>query len=149
MLFKKKKEVPANPYYNKDTAAQQQEPPKPAVQQEISVNTQIPLVPIPSSIGQISGDFNPIRLEGISTIDALRLEAGSKSFAFVKLSDFKDILDDIKSLEKRIEQSREDLESFSTALKRQEEYIKRYNEMNSDLKKMIDRISASLSDIQE
>lgn len=148
MLFKKKNEKPANPYYNSEPPAQQ-EPPKSVAQQEVLVNTQIPLVPIPPSVGQISGDFNPIKLGGISTIDALRLEAGSKSFAFVKLSDFKDILDDIKALEKRIERSREDLEAFSTALKRQEEYIKRYNEMNSDLKKMIDRISSSLSDIQE
>ena len=156
MLFKKKKEVPANPYY--EEKAEEKAGPAPQSnqqpQQVVHQNPQpapstIPLVPIPPPIQDVSGDLQPIKLGGINTIDALRLEAGSKSFAFVKLSDFKDILDDIKALEKRIAQSREDLEAFSATLKKQEDYIRRYNEMNSDLKKMIDRISSSLSDIQE
>ncbi len=82
-------------------------------------------------------------------LDALRLESNSKSVAFIKMSDFKKVLDDIKDLEKRITQSQMDLENYSRVLNTQKDYIKNYNLLVQDMRKMIERMSAYLSNVEE
>ena len=168
VLFKKKKEEPVNPYYKEsnlkpvepENTAQEvnQQVAQPAAQnpvnQEIQTEQQqksshtIPLIPVPSvKIPDIN--LQPVRSAGISVLDALRLESNSKSIAFIKMSDFKKVLDDIKELEKRITQSQADLESYSKALETQREYVKNYNLLIQDMRKMIERMSAYLSNVEE
>jgi uncharacterized protein YhaN len=65
------------------------------------------------------------------------------------MSDFKKVLDDIKELEGRITQSQADLESYTRALDTQREYIKNYNLLVQDMRKMIERMSAYLSNVEE
>ena len=166
-LFKKKKEEPVNPYYKEsnlkpvapeNTAQninqQAQQPAQNAVNQQAQTEKQqkashsIPLIPVPSvKIPDIN--LQPARSAGISVLDALRLESNSKSIAFIKMSDFKKVLDDIKELEKRITQSQADLESYSRALDTQREYVKNYNLLIQDMRKMVERMSAYLSNVEE
>ena len=170
-LFKKKKEEPVNPYYQESNlrpvapenppqnANQQNAVQQPAVQntaeQQVQANTQqqkqnysIPLIPVPSvKIPDIN--LPPVRSAGISVLDALRLESNSKSIAFIKMSDFKKVLDDIKELEKRITQSQVDLENYSKALDTQREYVKNYNLLIQDMRKMMERMSTYLSNVEE
>jgi hypothetical protein len=160
-LFKKKKEEPVNPYYNENNLkpvapenaapANQQTAAKPAQNapaQQQKQSYSIPLIPVPSvKIPDIN--LQPARSAGISVLDALRLESNSKSIAFIKMSDFKKVLDDIKELEKRITQSQVDLENYSRALDTQREYVKNYNLLIQDMRKMMERLSTYLSNVEE
>ncbi|MCL4373108.1 hypothetical protein M1384_03540 [Candidatus Parvarchaeota archaeon] len=167
-LFKKKKEEPVNPYYNESNLkpvapesttqnVNQQEAAQPAqnsvtqpvqTEQQQKASHSIPLIPVPSvKIPDIN--LQPVRSAGISVLDALRLESNSKSIAFIKMSDFKKVLDDIKELEKRITQSQADLESYSRALDTQREYVKNYNLLIQDMRKMVERMSTYLSNVEE
>ncbi len=168
-LFKKKKEEPINPYYNESNLKPVAPEPAPKeVNQQAEVqpsqdvsnqqvqteqkqekpNYSIPLIPVPNvKIPDIN--LQPVRSAGISVLDALRLESNSKSIAFIKMSDFKKVLDDIKELEKRITQSQADLENYSKALETQREYVKNYNLLIQDMRKMIERMSAYLSNVEE
>ena len=167
-LFKKKKEEPVNPYYkesnlkpvasenaaqNANTANMSAENAKNG--QEMQINPQppkqgysIPLIPMPNvKVPDIN--LQPVRSAGISVLDALRMESNSKSIAFIKMSDFKKVLDDIKELEKRITQSQADLENYSRALDTQRDYVKNYNLLIQDMRKMIERMSTYLSNVEE
>ena len=167
-LFKKKKEEPVNPYYKEsnlkpvapENTAQNVNPQNTsaqntATQSQVQAGQQpqkpaysIPLIPVPSvKIPDIN--LQPVRSGGISVLDALRLESNSKSIAFIKMSDFKKVLDDIKELEKRITQSQTDLENYSRALDTQREYVKNYNLLVQDMRKMVERMSAYLSNVEE
>ncbi len=160
-LFKKKKETPVNPYYNaanlKPVAETQPAPePSPVDNQKMAEirppeekkGTTIPLIPVPNvKISDIN--LQPSRSAGISVLDALRLESNSKSIAFIKMSDFKKVLDDIKELEKRITQSQADLDSYSRTLDSQKEYVKNYNNLIQDMHKMVERMSAYLSNVED
>ncbi|MCL4396832.1 hypothetical protein M1494_00600 [Candidatus Parvarchaeota archaeon] len=167
-LFKKKKEEPVNPYYKEsnlkpvapENTAQNVNPQNTsaqntATQSQVQAGQQpqkpaysIPLIPVPSvKIPDIN--LQPVRSGGISVLDALRLESNSKSIAFIKMSDFKKVLDDIKELEKRITQSQTDLENYSRALDTQREYVKNYNLLIQDMRKMVERMSAYLSNVEE
>ena len=165
-LFKKKKEEPVNPYYKEsnlkqvapESTAQEvnqqaQQPVQNAANQQQTEQQQkpshsIPLIPVPSlKISDI--DLQPVRSEGISVLDALRLESNSKSIAFIKMSDFKRALDDIKELEKRITQAQADLESYSKAVDVQKEYVENYNTLIQDMRKMVERLSTYLSNVEE
>ncbi len=162
-LFKKKKDEPVNPYYNEsnlkpisqpspadnntNASMQVQQQPAPA-QEKKQTGFSIPLIPVPNvKIPDIN--LQPLRTGGISVLDALRLESNSKSVAFIKMSDFKKVLDDIKDLEKRITQSQMDLENYSRVLNTQKDYIKNYNLLVQDMRKMIERMSAYLSNVEE
>ena len=164
-LFKKKKEEPVNPYYNKsnlkpiapeNTNLGSQTPnDSNANGQQVPVNPMpekqhysIPLIPV-TNVKIPDINLQPVRSAGISVLDALRLESNSKSIAFIKMSDFKKVLDDIKELEGRITQSQADLESYTRALDTQREYIKNYNLLVQDMRKMIERMSAYLSNVEE
>jgi hypothetical protein len=169
-LFKKKKEEPINPYYKEsnlkpitpENTAQNINPQNTAVQtaenaanQQVQPNQQqqkpaysIPLIPVPSvKIPDIN--LQPVRSAGISVLDALRLESNSKSIAFIKMNDFKKVLDDIKELEKRITQSQADLEDYSRTLDTQREYVKTYNLLIQDMRKMVERMSNYLSNVED
>ena len=164
-LFKKKKEEPVNPYYNKSNlkpiapentnlgsqtpndgnANSQQAPVNPVPEKQ---HYSIPLIPV-TNVKIPDINLQPVRSAGISVLDALRLESNSKSIAFIKMSDFKKVLDDIKELESRITQSQADLESYTRALDTQREYVKNYNLLIQDMRKMIERMSAYLSNVEE
>ncbi|MGC8533856.1 MAG: hypothetical protein ACP5MV_04505 [Candidatus Parvarchaeum sp.] len=170
-LFKKKKEEPVNPYYQESNLRpvapenpapevnQQNTAPQPAAQntaeqpaasnqQPQKQNYTIPLIPVPSvKIPDVN--LQPVRSAGISVLDALRLESNSKSIAFIKMSDFKKVLDDIKELEKRVTQSQIDLENYSKALDTQREYVKNYNLLIQDMRKMMERMSTYLSNVED
>lgn len=163
-LFKKKREAPVNPYYDEmnlqpteqkaDGAAasgvQTQAPanPMPAENGAVKKSTEIPLIPLPN-IKVPDINLQPTRSAGISVLDALRMESNSKSIAFIKMSDFKKVLDDIKDLERRVMLSQADLESYSRSLDTQREYVKNYNVLIQDMHKMIERMSAYLSNVEE
>lgn len=169
-LFKKKKGEPVNPYYNETNLkpiAQPVNPPEQNVpdnqanaliQQNLQIQPQngkpekksnsIPLIPVPNvKVPDIN--LQPVRSAGISVLDALRLESSSKSIAFIKMSDFKKVLDDIKELEKRITQSQVDLENYSRTLDTQREYVRNYNQLIQDMHKMVERMSAYLSNVED
>jgi hypothetical protein len=162
-LFKKKKEEPVNPYYQESSLKPIAQQTQPAVNQPVNESSaqtnqnvqetqkkggSIPLIPVPNvKIQNIN--LEPVRNAGISVLDALRLESNSKSIAFIKMSDFKKVLDDIKELEKRITQSQVDLENYSRALDAQREYVRNYNSLIQDMRKMIERMSAYLSNVEE
>ena len=166
-LFKKKKEEPVNPYYKESNLKpvapennnlegnEQNNAANPAGNPQMAADNvnqkqrySIPLIPVPSvKIPDIN--LQPVRSAGISVLDALRLESNSKSIAFIKMSDFKKVLDDIKELESRITQSQADLESYTRALDTQREYVKNYNLLIQDMRKMIERMSAYLSNVEE
>ena len=162
-LFKKKKEETVNPYYQESSlkpisqqdgrpaaasAQNDQGVPQAAPQAQQKDVFSIPLIPVPNvKISDIN--LQPLRSGGISVLDALRLESNSRSIAFIKMSDFKKVLDDIKDLEKRITQSQADLQNFSRVLDTQREYVKNYNVLIQDMKKMIERMSAYLSNVEE
>ena len=141
MLFGKKKDAaPKNPYYNNDDAKPAapvvaQQPPAPAMPQ--TQNSQgntgsstpfpVPLLPTPEPINLPNMQPELMRSGGgLSALDIMKIGSETKSFAFVKLSDFKRILDDIKMLETKIGDSQGDLEEFSKIVKEQEEYLDRY-----------------------
>ncbi len=169
-LFKKKKEKPLNPYYNEAnlkpiaaTAPQNNNSGQTTDANPTAVNpntvtqkpqenekkgVSIPLIPVPNvKVPDIN--LQPVRSAGISVLDALRLESSSKSIAFIKMSDFKRILDDIKELEKRITQSQADLENYSRELDKQREYVKNYNQLIQEMHKMIERMSTYLSNVED
>ncbi len=156
-LFKKKKETPVNPYYNPTNlkaATPQPETSKPIEDSQIpTINkpakiTSIPLISVPKiKISDIN--LQPAKTAGISVLDALRMESSSKSTAFIRMNDFKKVLDDIKELEKRIAKSQADLEEYSKALELQKEYVKNYNLLVQDMRKMIERMSTYLSNVEE
>lgn len=158
MLFGKKKNEPKNPYYSSEVqkpAAPQAPVQEPQQQkQPISVehtkqdeNAPIPLLPTPEPINL--PDVEPLKLNRVSAVDIMSGINESKAFAFVKLSDFKKILDDIKAMEKRVEDSQEDLEAFSRLLKDEEEYLSRYSMVVKELKRTIEEIATSLSRVED
>ena len=153
-LFSKKKNAPANPYYS---AA-----PQPAVQQapqqpnaidgrdDVPKPFPVPLLPTPEPLTIPNVDTKPfISPTGMKRLDMIRIGAEAKSFAFVKLSDFKRILDDIKTLNTRIMETKDDLENFSKLVKEQEEHIDRYLLVIRDLEKTINEITDSLSNVED
>jgi hypothetical protein len=158
MLFGKKKATPANPYYSngaktaapatgaqQQTAAQTQQP----VQNIETPQFPVPLLPMPEPISIPNIRSEPFKTGSVSALDMIRMGGETKSFAFVKLSDFKRILDDIKALESKISESQEDLDEFSKVLKQQEEYLARYSTVIRDLRRTIDEIAASLSHVED
>ena len=151
MLFGKKKATPANPYYpsgakaTAPAASAQQQP----VQNVETPQFPVPLLPTPEPISIPNIRSESLRNGGISALDMIRMGGETKSFAFVKLSDFKRILDDIKALESKINESQEDLDEFSKVLKQQEEYLARYSTVIRDLRRTIDEIAASLSHVED
>ena len=86
---------------------------------------------------------------GMKRLDTIRIGAEAKSFAFVKLSDFKRILDDIKALNTRIIETKDDLENFSKLVKEQEEHIDRYLIVVRELEKTVGEIADSLSNVED
>ncbi len=164
MLFGKKKDAtPANPYYNGGNAQTAnptgtQQPSVPAMPQvknaqDSMVTTTpfpVPLLPTPEPINLPNVQPEPMKTGGgISALDMMKMGTETKSFAFVKLSDFKRILDDIKMLENKIGESQGDLEEFSKVVKEQEEYLNRYATVIRDLRRTIDEISSSLSRVED
>ncbi len=168
-LFKKKQGAKENPYYNAPAvqreAVNPQQPqvqPPAAAPQPIAVTNptkpqqpeapndfSIPLIPTPPPISTTNMELEPMQAGGIGTIDALRLESNPRSIAYIKLSDFKKVLDDIKNLEKRLMESEADLERFSRILESQKEYVKNYNTIIQDIKGMVDKLSAYLTNVEE
>ena len=159
MLFGKKKDAALkNPYYNNDdakpaTPVAAQQPPAPTMPQGntgSSTPFPVPLLPTPEPINLPNIQPELIRSGGgLSALDIMKMGSETKSFAFVKLSDFKRILDDIKMLETKISDSQGDLEEFSKIVKEQEEYLDRYAMVIKDLKRTIDEISSSLSRVED
>lgn len=168
MLFGKKKEASTNPYYagsstTPATPAQVTTPTMPqqaAVAQEMNQAAQqtsegssqfpVPLLPAPEPITLPNIEQAPLRLSTrMSALDIMKMGSETKSFAFVKLSDFKRILDDIKSLENKINNSQDELEEFSKLLKEQEDYLSRYSMVIKDLRRTIDEIASSLSRVED
>ncbi len=164
MLFGKKKgATPANPYYNGDNAkpatpATPQTPSFPALPQAQNAQNNmvprtpfpVPLLPTPEPINLPNPQPEPIKISGgLSAFDMMKMGAETKSFAFVKLGDFKRILDDIKMLENKISESQGDLEEFSKVVKEQEEYLNRYATVIRDLRRTISEISSSLSRVED
>ncbi len=163
-LFKKKREAPINPYYDEmnlqpteqkadgiaANGVQTPAPssPIPAENDAAKKSTEIPLIPLPN-IKVPDINLQPTRSAGLSVLDALRMESNSKSIAFIKMSDFKKVLDDIKDLERRVMLSQADLESYSRLLDTQREYVKNYNILIQDMHRMIERMSAYLSNVEE
>jgi hypothetical protein len=154
MLFGKKKTAPENPYYDASNPASQ--PQQPATDQMVPTTTQpegqfpVPLLPAPEPITLPNMKIEPIRMGGnVSALDIMKMSTETKSFAFVKLSDFKRILDDIKALESRMNESQDDLEEFSKLLKEQEDYLNRYSSVIKDLKRTIEEIASSLSRVED
>ncbi len=161
MLFGKKKQPASNPYYtnvvtkqgpqDKAAAPSQQQPGQIIGETDQSIGPMsVPLLPAPEPINIPNVELEPLKLSGrVSAIDMMRMGSETKAFAFVKLSDFKRIVDDIRSLEKRISESQEDLDEFSKLLKEQDEYLGRYGLVIKDLKKIIEEIASSLSKIED
>ena len=156
MLFGKKKTEPKNPYYSGEAkpATKEQEKPqassvpaKPAVHAGEAETSPIPLLPTPEPINM--PEVEPLKLGRVSAVDIMSGMGESKAFAFVKLSDFKRILDDIKTMEKRIEDSQDDLEAFSKLLKDEEEYLSRYSMIVKELKRTVEEIASSLSRVED
>jgi hypothetical protein len=67
----------------------------------------------------------------------------------VKLSDFKRILDDIRSLESKLNASQDELDDFTKLLKEQEDYLNRYGIVLKELRRTIDEIASSLSHVED
>ena len=166
MLFGKKKETPKNPYYN--GAAKQagaapvvnaQIPPPATIakemnqQQGTSENTgkfSVPLLPTPEPITLPNVEQMPLKIGGsLNALDIMKLGSETKAFAFVKLSDFKRILDDIRSLESKLNASQDELDDFTKLLKEQEDYLNRYGIVLKELRRTIDEIASSLSHVED
>ncbi len=156
MLFGKKKNEPKNPYYSgeaQQAPAEQVKPQaptvpvKPAVPVGEAETAPIPLLPTPEPINL--PEVEPLKLGMVSAVDIMSGVGESKAFAFVKLSDFKRILEDIKAMEKRIEDSQEDLEAFSKLLKDEDEYLSRYSMVVKELKRTVEEIASSLSRVED
>ncbi len=159
-LFKKKTEEKENPYYSKSGMKKEElaakQPATPAAQMpakpiapEQPKEFSIPLIPTPPPIVPQRMDLEPISSAGMSVMDALRLETNPKSIAYIKLSDFKKVLEDIKNLEKRLIESQSDLDKASRILDSQKEYIRNYNNVVQDIRKMVDKLSVYLSNVEE
>ncbi len=178
-IFGKKKEAPSNPYNNPDVITQQMQsaqsqqviqpplqsqtqnpqvqsnqaaissPVNTSVDQQTSQNNppfNVPILPVPEPLNNPNIELTPLKAVSAAPIVS-SLEP--KAMAFVKLSNFKQVLDDIKELNDKISESQQDLENLSAQVKQQESDIERYRLMLGQLKKTIDDITASLSDVQE
>ncbi|MCL5009750.1 MAG: hypothetical protein M1433_02100, partial [Candidatus Parvarchaeota archaeon] len=121
--------------------------PIPVVHTQETGPSPIPLLPTPEPL--TLPEVEPLKLGKVSAVDIMSGAAESKAFAFVKLSDFKRILEDIKAMEKRVEESQEELESFSKLLKDEEEYLGRYSMVVKELKHTIEEITSSLSKVED
>lgn len=155
MLFGKKKAAPQNPYYS-STNANAQAPAPASQEQTVPTTTEpngpfpVPLLPTPEPIAMPNVKIEPIKpASSMSALDIMRMSTETKAFAFVKLSDFKRILDDIKAIESRMTESQDDLEQFSKILKEQEDYLNRYSGVIRDLKRTIEEIASSLSRVED
>ncbi len=155
MLFGKKKTESTNPYYSAGTTKQPTQA-NPSGDSSVSQQQQtqgqqfpVPLIPTPEPLTLPSVEVSPVKTTRISALDVMKIGSETKSFAFVKLSDFKRILEDIRALEARIAESQNDLEQFSKLLKEQEEYLNGYALVIKDLLKTIDEIASSLSRVED
>jgi hypothetical protein len=159
MLFGKKKEAPANPYFNAVKGADKppaQSPVPAQPEQRIEnppvqspqrgVPFPIPLLPTPEPIVTPNIELEPMKMH--VDIDAIRMSTG-KPTAFIKLSDFKRVVDDIKNLEEQIAQSQNDLKEIYRHIDEQSAAVRNYEIMLSSLKRMMQDISISLANVEE
>ncbi len=153
MLFGKKKKEEKNPYYSEqarpaeaENQAQQQQA-IPVVTPEEGEAGQIPLLPTPEPIGIPT--VQTLDFGGANVIDATNTIAESKALAFVKLGDFKRILEDIKTTEKRIADSQEDIEAFFKLLRDEEDYINKYSMVIKELKHTVKEIASAISKVED
>lgn len=162
MLFgKKKTEQPANPYYNPEEQAQQRmsaaqtqnAPQVPDSQQEGSDQSSkypVPLLPVPESLMKDERGLAQMSMGAPSKISASTIDLITpKSFAFVKLSSFKQVLEDIKVLENEISQVEGDLDRFTHLVKEEEDTVTKYNSMIDGLKRTLSDLKGSLSNVEE
>lgn len=162
MFFKKKAPEPAaNPYYNVASQSNAEQQPQlqsqglpqnvqtlADTQQTNTSNYPVPLLPVPEPMKISDNNYS-------SMGSAPKISAGSidlvtpKTFAFVKLSSFKQVLDDIKVLQNEISQVADDLDRFNHIIKEEEDTIHKYTSMVEGLKKVLVDLNSSLSNVEE
>ncbi len=165
MLFgKKKTEQPTNPYYSPEQVAQQQmnaaqsqnapQQTAPQAAQQPSEDQgskyPVPLLPVPESLMKDEKGLPPMSMGTPTKISPGSIDLITpKSFAFVKLSSFKQVLEDIKVLENEISQVEDDLDRFTHIVKEEEDTIRKYNSMIDGLKRTLSDLKSSLSNVEE
>ena len=153
MLFGKKKvEQPTNPYYSPEQVAQQQMNAAQAQQptEEQASKYPVPLLPVPESLMKDEGGLPQMSMGAPTKISPGSIDLITpKSFAFVKLSSFKQVLEDIKVLENEISQVEDDLDRFTHIVKEEEDTIRKYNSMIDGLKRTLSDLKGSLSNVEE
>lgn len=157
MLFGRKKEKEGtNPYYNSPAAgpaprpqpapqAPSQNQPAQAVQDNTPAPFPTPILPIPEPLSPAAPVLRPMwesRPSG-STIGNV-----TSTTAFIKLSDYKQILEDIKALEKQVDSSKDELNKLGSILEQEKATLSNYAQLVNNLEKVINDTHASLSNIQ-
>lgn len=139
MLFGKKKEESVNPFYS--NVQPQAEAP--------AANTApfpTPTLPTPEPLAPPDVSLKPMVSQ--EQPKATTVPVG-KSIAFIKLSDYKQVLDDIKMLQTQIARSKDDLERLAKLIQDEEATTRNYIALADGLNKIISDLYTSLSNVQE
>lgn len=132
MLFGKKKEEEAtNPYFNK---------------QAIDNQATAPVTPTnPTPPPMSSNVILPTPLPPPPQIPTPIKEDAERPYAFIKLSEFKEIVNSLEEIEVYIQNLRSSAEELAKALEQENEILKRYISAQEEIRKAIDEIKALLS----
>ncbi|MDP8012498.1 MAG: hypothetical protein RAK22_00135 [Nanoarchaeota archaeon] len=138
MLFGKKKEENVNPFYSNQQPAQDNQaatPPFPT-----------PTLPMPEPLAPPDVSLKPAVSQPQKQDVSVPL---GKSVAFIRLSDYKQVLDDIKTLQTQIARSKDDLERLAKLIQDEQEATKNYIALADGLNKIVSDLYNSLSNVQE
>ena len=149
MIFGKKKEE-VNPYYNSTENAQGNQGaapaqnPAPQADNSSQAPFPTPILPVPEPLSPATPSIKPEwESKPVPPVGGV-----ASTTAFIRLSDYKQILEDIKALEKQISGSKEELGKLGSILDQERTTLSNYVQLVNDLEKVINDIHASLSNIQ-